>query len=130
VEPLNLNESGDTLDFSVSMNTHSVDVGWDLAALATLETDAGINVGASGWPIGSGHHYGGTLSFPRLAADGADLLEEKCAQVDRPGHGRARTGIHVGDLPDGTDAPNGPWLSRGHVRLSAARKPLPTRGDG
>jgi hypothetical protein len=75
VEPLNLNDSGDTLDFSVSMNTHSMDVGWDLAALATLETDAGVKVGATAWPIGSGHHYGGTLSFPRLAANGADLLD-------------------------------------------------------
>jgi hypothetical protein len=74
VEPLNLNGSGDTLDFSISMNTHSVDVGWDLAALATLETDAGVKVGAAAWPIGSGHHYGGTLSFPRVVANGDEVL--------------------------------------------------------
>jgi uncharacterized protein YjdB len=74
VEPLNLSDGGDTLAFTVSMNTHSVDVGWDLAALATLETDAGAKVSATAWPIGSGHHYGGTLSFPRLTADGENLL--------------------------------------------------------
>jgi hypothetical protein len=74
VEPLNMNDSDDTLDFSVSTNTHSVDVGWDLAVLAMLKTDAGIQVGAIGWPIGSGHHYGGTLTFPRVTADGDDLL--------------------------------------------------------
>jgi hypothetical protein len=74
VEPINLNDSGETLDFNISLNTHSVDVGWDLAALATLETDAGGQVEAIGWPIGSGHHYGGTLSFPRVTADGEDLL--------------------------------------------------------
>ena len=75
IEPLNLNGAGDTLDFAVTMNTHAVDVGWDLAALSTLESDIGRRAEAIGWPIGSGHHYGGTLSFPRRAADGADLLE-------------------------------------------------------
>jgi len=75
IEPLNLNGAGDTLDFTVTMNTHAVDLGWDLAALSTLESDIGRQAAAIGWPIGSGHHYGGTLSFPRLAADGADLLE-------------------------------------------------------
>jgi hypothetical protein len=74
VEPLNLNESGETLDFSVVMDTHSVDVGWDLAALAMLETGSGSQVGATGWPVGGGHHYGGTLSFPRFEPDGDDLL--------------------------------------------------------
>ena len=75
IEPLNLNDAGATLDFAVTMNTHAVDLGWDLVALSTLESDVGRLAGAIGWPIGSGHHYGGTLSFPRLAADGADLLE-------------------------------------------------------
>jgi len=75
IEPLNLNSAGDTLDFTVTMNTHAVDLGWDLAVLSTLESDVGRRAAAIGWPIGSGHHYGGTLSFPRRAADGADLLE-------------------------------------------------------
>lgn len=75
IEPLNLNDAGDTLDFAVTMNTHAVDLGWDLAVLSTLESDVGRRAAAIGWPIGSGHHYGGTLSFPRRTADGADLLD-------------------------------------------------------
>lgn len=75
VEALNLHKPGETLDFRVTMDTHSVDLGWDLAALSTLETDTGLRVGAIEWPVGGGHHYAGTLTFPRLTADGADLLE-------------------------------------------------------
>ena len=75
VEPLDLEGSGGNLEFAVSMTTHSVDLGWDLAATSTLQTDTGLEVGAVGWPVGSGNHVGGTLSFPRLAVDGQDLLE-------------------------------------------------------
>ncbi len=75
VTPLNLDSPGETLDFEVVMNTHSVDVGWDLAALAVLRTDSGLEVQATSWPIGSGHHYGGTLSFPATAADGEQILD-------------------------------------------------------
>lgn len=74
VEPLNLNDAGDTLDFLVAMDTHSVDLGWDLAARSTLETDTGLRVEAVEWPVGGGHHYGGTLVFPRFTSDGQDLL--------------------------------------------------------
>jgi hypothetical protein len=64
-----------TLDFEVAMNTHSVDLSMDLAALATLSTDAGQQVGASAWqaPRG-GHHVSGVLSFPATDGDGNDLL--------------------------------------------------------
>ena len=73
--PLNLDAPGDTLDFDVTMNTHSVDVAWDLAAQSLLRTDTGVEVQAESWPIGSGHHYAGTLSFPAHTADGASVLE-------------------------------------------------------
>lgn len=36
VTPLNLSEPGDTLDFDVSMNTHSVNLAWNLAAQSRL----------------------------------------------------------------------------------------------
>lgn len=75
VTPLNLDTPVETLDFEVTMNTHSVDVSWDLAALATLSTDTGVEVQATSWPIGSGHHYGGTLSFPAMTPDGASVLD-------------------------------------------------------
>jgi hypothetical protein len=73
--PLNLDAAGATLDFDVSMNTHSVDLGWDLAAQSVLSTDTGREVTGQSWPVGSGHHYEGTLSFPVTAAGGDALLE-------------------------------------------------------
>lgn len=75
ITPLNLASPGETLDFDVSMNTHSVDLGWDLAAQAVLSTDTGVEVQGASWPIGSGHHYGGTLSFPSRTAEGAPVLD-------------------------------------------------------
>lgn len=73
--PLNLNNPGGTLDFEVSLNTHSIDLSMDLAALATLVTDSGKTVQASLWdaPLG-GHHVSGVLSFP-ADVDGASFLE-------------------------------------------------------
>lgn len=75
VTPLNLANPGETLDFEVSLNTHSVDLSMDLASLATLRTDTGLTVAASAWeaPRG-GHHVSGTLSFP-ATVEGASLLE-------------------------------------------------------
>jgi hypothetical protein len=52
------------------MNTHSVDLGMDLAALAVLTTDTGRTVQATGWdgPQG-GHHVAGKLTFPVSVGD-------------------------------------------------------------
>lgn len=71
---LNLIAPVETLDFDVTMDTHSVDLSWDLAALSTLATDAGVEVKGLSWPVGNGHHYEGTLSFPLKTADGKLLL--------------------------------------------------------
>jgi hypothetical protein len=75
VTPLNLAAPGATLDFDVSMNTHSIDLGWDLAARSRLVTDTGLEVSGQSWPVGSGHHYEGTLSFPATTAEGQSLLD-------------------------------------------------------
>ena len=75
VTPRNLAAPGATLDFAVSLSTHSVDLSWDLAAKSTLVSDTGRQVQGQSWPIGNGHHYDGTLSFPAQTADGAKLLE-------------------------------------------------------
>lgn len=75
VTPLNLMTPGETLDFDVSLNTHSVDLSWDLAAQSTLTTDAGLEVKGLSWPVGGGHHYEGTLTFPTKTADGKFLLD-------------------------------------------------------
>ena len=69
VTPLNLNDaSAVTLDFKIALNTHSVDLGYDLTAIATMSNDAGEKVQPIKWdgPAGGGHHREGTLSFPQL----------------------------------------------------------------
>ncbi len=76
IVPLNLNSPGGTLDFSVALNTHSVDLSMDLAALATLTTDTGHTVEAVAWDAQrGGHHVRGVLSFPS-GIDGEPLLKE------------------------------------------------------
>ena len=90
VTPLNLKDGSDTLDFDVSMNTHSVDLSMDLSKLATLTTDAGIRVQAIAWDApGSGHHVSGKLSFPatkdgKSILDGATKLTMTIINVDAP----------------------------------------------
>ncbi len=76
VTPLNLTAPGETLDFDISLNTHSVDLSWNLAAQSILTTDTGLEVKGSSWPVGGGHHYEGTLTFPAKTADGKPLLDD------------------------------------------------------
>jgi hypothetical protein len=75
VKPLDLGDQDEQLQFEVALNTHSVDLSMDLAALATLATDTGLTVQASAWdaPRG-GHHVSGRLSFPSQV-DGKSLLD-------------------------------------------------------
>lgn len=76
VTPLNLNNHGDTLEFDIALNTHSVDLGMNLASLAALSTDTGMVVQAANWdaPRG-GHHVSGKLMFPSTF-DGNSFLDE------------------------------------------------------
>jgi hypothetical protein len=76
VKPLNLAAPGATLDFEVSLDTHSVDLSMDLAQLATLTDGNGREVQATVWdaPQG-GHHVSGTLSFPTTTPGGEELLD-------------------------------------------------------
>lgn len=70
VTQLNLNGPGDTLDFAVAMNTHSVNLDTDLAKHAFLTTDTGLTVSPVRWDAPSGgHHIAGTLSFPPVVGD-------------------------------------------------------------
>lgn len=74
VTPVNLSEDGPNLDFEVSINTHSVELDMDLAALATLTTDKGRTVTATLWDaMPGGHHVSGVLSFPAVAGETAVL---------------------------------------------------------
>ena len=90
VTPLNLDSATDTLEFDVSMNTHSVDLSMDLAQLATLTTDTGLTVQASKWDATpGGHHVPGKLIFPasqdgKSVLDGAGKLTLTIVNVDSP----------------------------------------------
>ncbi|MCA0454005.1 MAG: hypothetical protein LCI00_08530 [Chloroflexi bacterium] len=76
VEPLNLKSVDQTLDFEVSLNTHSVDLSMDLAGLATLTTDTGVTTPAEIWDAPrEGHHVSGKLSFP-ASVNGTALLRD------------------------------------------------------
>lgn len=90
VTPINLQNPGDTLDFDVSLQTHSVDLSMDFASLSTLKTDTGVTLNAIQWngPKG-GHHVKGTLSFPasqneKPVLKGAKTLTLTILNVDAP----------------------------------------------
>jgi hypothetical protein len=75
VTPTNLDHPGDTIDFEVGLNTHSVNLSMDLAKLATLKTDTGLTASAVTWDgEAGGHHVSGNLSFPSQV-NGKSLLE-------------------------------------------------------
>lgn len=75
VNPVNLDHPGQTVDFEVSLNTHSVDLSMNLASLATLTTNTGLTAQATTWTgPGGGHHVSGTLSFP-ATVNGVPLLQ-------------------------------------------------------
>ena len=76
VTPLNLNDkTAATLDFQIALNTHSVDLSYDLTAIAALRNDSGEEVKPTKWdgPAGGGHHVSGTLSFPQMKDRGKSL---------------------------------------------------------
>ena len=76
VMPLKLDDpAAQTLDFQVTMDTHTVELGVDLAKMAALQV-AGKEVAATNWqtPSTGGHHVEGVLSFP-VTVDGQPTLE-------------------------------------------------------
>lgn len=90
VTPLNLEDPRETLNFDIVLDTHSVDLSMDLATLATLKSDTGMNTQATLWdaPRG-GHHVEGTLSFPASVGgksflDGAKTLILTIKELDAP----------------------------------------------
>lgn len=75
VTPLNLGLPADTLEFDISLNTHSVDLSMDLAVLSTLTAGTSVSIQPVSWegPRG-GHHVQGKLTFPAMQ-DGRSILE-------------------------------------------------------
>lgn len=90
ITPSNLTDPGDSLDFEVGLNTHSVNLNMDIAKLATLKTDTGLSVRASSWNgENGGHHVSGTLTFPAQVngirlTEGVKVLTLVIQNVDAP----------------------------------------------
>lgn len=76
ITPINLNNPSETLYFEIALNTHSVDLSMDLAAMAVLQTENGLHLVGDAWdaPLG-GHHVTGLLSFV-ISDDNYYLLQE------------------------------------------------------
>jgi len=74
IKPINLGSGASTLDLDVSMNTHSVELNFDLKQLAVLKTDTGAEVKPSAYQVGSGHQVESKLSFPADKIGGARML--------------------------------------------------------
>ncbi len=76
VTPLDLGDAEDTLHFQVAMNTHSVELDYDLTQLALLRTDQGVEVRPILWDGGrGGHHVYGVLFFPAVDLSNARWVE-------------------------------------------------------
>lgn len=76
VTPLTLGDPhAASLDFQVALDTHTVELGDDLAKLAVLKV-GGRDVPATSWqaPEG-GHHVSGLLTFPAVDAAGNRTLD-------------------------------------------------------
>jgi hypothetical protein len=90
VKPLNLENPDLTLDFDVTLDTHSVELDMDLVPLALLTTDTGLTIPAKTWTAPSGgHHVSGTLSFPATVngtavLNGVNKLTLTLQNVDVP----------------------------------------------
>ena len=70
VEPVDFT-LGQPARFSVSLNTHSVALDFDIQKIAVLADDKGNTFAPTAWdgsPAG-GHHRSGTLTFPALGSD-------------------------------------------------------------
>lgn len=75
ITPINLENPGETLNFNVSLQTHSVDLSMDVASLSTLITDTGVSAKGISWDgAKGGHHVTGKLSFP-ASQDGKPVLQ-------------------------------------------------------
>ena len=76
VTPVRVDQTGQDLAFAVEMDTHSVDLGFDLSELAWLRSDQRGEVGALSWTGGrGGHHVSGVLQFPAMEIARAEWIE-------------------------------------------------------
>jgi hypothetical protein len=77
VTPVSLENAQDAMAFQVSMNTHSVDLSYDLSQVSLLRTSQGVEIPAQVWdgPTTGGHHVSGQLIFPGVDLSDATWIE-------------------------------------------------------
>lgn len=74
VTPVSITPQADIV-FKLSLNTHSVDLGYDYTQIATLTDDQGNSYKPSRWTGESGgHHLEGELIFPPLSNKPKELI--------------------------------------------------------
>lgn len=67
-------KSGGNASFIVKFTTHSVDLNYDIAAIAKLTDDKDNVYKPLSWTGGSdGHHIEGELTFPKLSQDASSV---------------------------------------------------------
>jgi hypothetical protein len=73
----------DDLSFQVALNTHSVDLSYELSQMSTLRASDGSQVNAHTWdtPAEGGHHVMGVLTFPPLMLANAQWVELEIRDV-------------------------------------------------
>jgi hypothetical protein len=85
VTPLNLATGGDTLDFEVAFNTHSVDLAFDPADISIIRDGEGREYPAVAWEGSApgGHHRRGVLQFevPDYTTDFIEVVIQDVAGV-------------------------------------------------
>ena len=85
VTPLNLSAGPGTLDFRIVLETHSIELDYDLVRIATLLDDRGNEYRPASWDGSTGgHHVEGLLKFAgrdRILSSGANSLEMRIVGV-------------------------------------------------
>lgn len=83
VTPISLKTEAN-LEFKVVLDTHSVELNYDLMKIAKLTDDKGRNLKPLSWIGGSGgHHLSGELVFPAISKD-VKFLELTIANIAGP----------------------------------------------
>ncbi|MDF1513133.1 MAG: hypothetical protein P1S60_04920 [Anaerolineae bacterium] len=82
ITPIQLAQDSKIAVFAVTLNTHSVDLAYDLTELATLQLDEGTPLTAILWDGNQGgHHISGTLSFQNVDIAGASTVNMVIREV-------------------------------------------------
>ena len=90
-----LDKAGGVFSFEVALNTHSVDLDYDLTELSWLQVGEETPIRAGSWSgARGGHHLSGVLEFPSVDLKGEERLEIRIRSV-----GGAAERVFRWDLP-------------------------------